>query len=84
MEHLGEDKHAIGNINNFSFSLKKESASCFKNMPFDDSICSKCEILPICGGGCPNERANCAGEERPCPAEKYKINEIISKIYENH
>lgn len=85
MEHLGEDKHAIGNINNFSFSLKKESASCFKNMPFDDPVCSKCEILPICGGGCPNERESCSvkEKERPCPAEKYKINEIISKIYEN-
>ncbi len=83
MEHLGELEHAIGNINNFSFSIRKESVSCFKHMPFDDPVCRECEILPICGGGCPNERANCAGEERPCPAEKYKINEIISTVYEN-
>lgn len=82
MEHLGDAKHVIGNINDFIFSIKKESASCFKNLPFDDAVCVACKILPICGGGCPNERANIVGEERPCPAEKYRINDIVSKLYE--
>ncbi|MSS18185.1 hypothetical protein [Sodaliphilus pleomorphus] len=46
-------------------------------------MCSHCNILPICGGGCPNERAKSKGKERPCPAEKYKINDIITKLYDN-
>ena len=83
MEHLGEAQHVIGNINSMSFSIRKESSSCMRYMPFDDRVCSHCNILPICGGGCPNERAKSKGEERPCPAEKYKINDIITKLYDN-
>lgn len=82
MEHLGEEEFSIGNINDMSYSIRKESASCLKYMPFDDSVCSECEILPICGGGCPNERSNISGVLRPCPAEKYKIKEIVSELYE--
>ena len=82
MEHLGRKNYSIGNIVDFKISLNKQSRLALANSPLTDPICSQCSILPICGGGCPNERENLSGTYRPCPAEKFKLNDIIKNLYE--
>ncbi|MDE6643812.1 MAG: SPASM domain-containing protein [Muribaculaceae bacterium] len=82
LEHLGKDDYSIGNISKFETSRAKQSRLAFANSPLTDPVCSQCSILPICGGGCPNERENLRGPYRPCPAEKFRLNDIIKNLYE--
>lgn len=82
MEHLGITELALGNITDFKMSLPKRGRFSFSKNPLTDKICAQCSILPICGGGCPNERSLCEDNQRPCPAEKYKLSEIILNLYE--
>lgn len=84
MEHLGHKTLSIGNIMDFKISLRKQSRFSFLNNPLTDPICSHCSILPICGGGCPNERNQTVNNQRPCPAEKFKLNDIIRNLYEKY
>ncbi len=81
LEHLGNKNLAIGNIKNLSISILRQSSYALNDLPFDDAICSRCNILPICGGGCPNERKSMNKDERPCPAEKLCLGEILNSLY---
>lgn len=81
LEHLGNRDLAVGNIQDLSISVLKQSSYALNDLPFDDTICSQCNILPICGGGCPNERALKLGNDRPCPAEKFCLDKILYSLY---
>lgn len=84
LEHLGNKDLAIGNILNFSISVLKHASYALNDLPFDDVICSQCNILPICGGGCPNERKLLHSDDRPCPIEKLCLHEILTSLYQKN
>lgn len=50
---MGNRKNAIGDIYAGSFFSTSELSLI---RPLDDSCLSNCNLLPICFGGCPNER----------------------------
>lgn len=53
-------KHAIGNVKN-ELSYLYNTNIIEQYLEFDptlNSICKGCKMLPICMGGCPNERIN--------------------------
>lgn len=81
MEHLGQREFAIGNIQDFKLSITKTSKFALSYDPTTDPVCSICSILPICGGGCPNERTRYSEQDRPCPAEKFRIEQILNNLY---
>lgn len=53
IEHLGDKTKKIGSVNEHSISLPALSKCTFENDPFEDAECKTCNVLPICGGGCP-------------------------------
>lgn len=56
LEHIGNKPKSIGNIKSYHFSISQMAKLALNNEPFNDPECSKCSILPICGGGCPIDR----------------------------
>ena len=58
MELLGHTEKSIGNIVTGEISFSKRADLLFNNNAFDDEECLKCNMFPICGGGCPKDRDN--------------------------
>lgn len=56
LEFLGNPKQSIGNILTGKLSYSKRANLLFYNSAFDDEECIKCNVFPICGGGCPKDR----------------------------
>lgn len=59
-EVIGERKYAIGKINNEGI-IKEVNLSVLNRQlygadPIDDPVCSRCQYLPLCHGGCPIQR----------------------------
>lgn len=79
LEFVGNKSKSIGNINTYSISISKLAKQALKDDPFEDSECKKCSILPICGGGCPNNRELniSGGKKRICPSLKKELLTII-------
>ena len=42
----------------------------------NDKICKVCKFLPICMGGCPDDRVN---REKNCVVHKYTLNSYIKE-----
>lgn len=56
-EHVGEPEYVVGNIKEDGFSNDRLVKKLVLNgHPFGDERCLKCGFLPICSGGCPNNR----------------------------
>lgn len=74
---------AIGNIKNHQISIQKTADYTFQYSPFDDEECKKCAILPICGGGCPIDRAKKHNVLMRCvnPAIKEGITDNLIRLY---
>lgn len=80
----------IGNEDKIIFNLcesKEERTVCFKPLveyicynPFEDEECSKCNLLPLCVGGCFFERN--IVKSPFCYSTKFGINDYILKYYE--
>jgi len=79
LEFIGNKSKSIGNINTFSISISRLANQALKYDPFEDSECRKCSILPICGGGCPNNRELKALGKRDsvCPSIKKELCTIL-------
>lgn len=82
LEFIGNKAKSIGNINSFSISVSKLAKYALKYEPFEDPECQKCSILPICGGGCPNERELKAFGKREsiCPSIKKEFATILENV----
>jgi len=48
------------------------------NDPTEDPVCSKCNILPICMGGCPNDESKKSGDK--CSLYKYTLDKYLNVI----
>lgn len=77
MEHLGDNTKSIGNIITHSYRIQDVANCVFKYSPFDDNDCVNCEILPICGGGCPIDREKKLDKTKICSVVKERIYEIL-------
>lgn len=83
LEFIGNKSKSIGNIKNFSISISKLAEHAFAYDPFEDQECKDCSILPICGGGCPNDRAlKAVGKNISlCPSIKRNLPTIIENMF---
>lgn len=83
LEFLGNKSKSIGNIKKLSISISKMAECALSYDPFEDKECMNCAILPICGGGCPNNRAKKAlGEDISlCPSIKRNLPIIIENMF---
>lgn len=86
LEHLGNEKHRIGNIKNASLSISNIAQTTFECDPFEDDCCLSCNILPICAGGCPIDRIRKKNDSNInyCSAYKTQIENLLPVIYNSY
>ena len=76
LQHLKNKGIFNGDIN---LLINETDTLLFRTIAFDNPQCSKCAILPICGGGCPIDRKNkMLGKlDNLCPYIKTNITNLI-------
>ncbi len=85
IEHIGDISQSVGNINTKKIDNYKFVKAVLCTDPFEDKNCKHCNILPICGGGCPLDRIKRQEEGADinlCPMYKGNIEKIIKRVYE--
>lgn len=84
LEHLGKRKMSIGNITDGKISFGKLADMTFFADPFDDDECRHCAVLPVCGGGCPNDIANCKDRSHKtyCSIYKNYLADMLPVLYD--
>ena len=78
-----EDKHKIGNLldNKFIPNDLATTRNWYNDIRKEDfANCNKCELLPVCGGGCVK---NCYNDETGCPSFKFNISDRLLIDYLN-
>ena len=73
---LGNEKYASGNV--FSGRLVNEISKIYSNPIITDEECNRCNLLPLCQGGC-KYRAYAYGKEHACTTVKGAIRELIRR-----
>ncbi len=79
--HVGNKEHATGNVTEQLDYRRENFTRLFAFDPFGDQMCSECNLLPICMGGCPSHRAdrNLEGTEC-CPSWKHNLEPMLELI----
>jgi uncharacterized protein len=78
-----EDKHKIGNLldNKFIPNDLATTRNWYNDIRKEDfANCNKCELLPVCGGGCVKNWYN---DETGCPSFKFNISDRLLIDYLN-
>ena len=78
-----EDKHKIGNLldKNFIPNDLATTRNWYNDIRKEDfANCNKCELLPVCGGGCVKNWYN---DETGCPSFKFNISDRLLIDYLN-
>ena len=79
---LGNSEMCIGNIKDRVIKNPSiVSRYIIATDPYFDSNCRKCSFLPICGGGCPNERylnLYISQNNNTCTIFKHRLKELIT------
>lgn len=84
LEHLGRKELSVGCIVSGKVSFGKVAGMAFMGDPFDDDECRSCAVLPVCGGGCPNDIASCKDRKHKSYCSMYKdyLSEMLPVLYE--
>ncbi len=81
LNHIGDKSRSLGNIRDSDDYNHPNFTRLFRFDPFHNDKCSKCNILPICLGGCPSRRADReVGAEMMCEAWKHNLPEMLEII----
>lgn len=70
--YMGDPNYKIFNVSAIPSEEKLFTADPY---PFEDKMCTSCEILPICMGTCKWERESCI--DHPCHPLKYTIGDYL-------
>lgn len=82
---VGNQKEAIGNVNDGSFDMVKFSKYLIGADYTLDSKCLQCEFITLCGGGCPLVRMRNKYEKislNHCSPEKTHMEQLMELRYE--
>lgn len=82
---VGNQKEAIGNVNDGSFDMVKFSKYLIGADYTLDSKCLRCEFITLCGGGCPLVRMRNKYEKislNHCCPEKTHMEQLMELRYE--
>lgn len=82
---VGNQKEAIGNVNDGSFDMVKFSKYLIDADYTLDSKCLQCEFITLCGGGCPLVRMRNKYEKislNHCCPEKTHMEQLMELRYE--
>lgn len=78
---VGNVSSAIGNINEVHLDIANyKNGQWITNDPTKHSVCKKCNLLPLCVGGCPHSTIV---QKKPCNCDliKYNIEDVMLTYY---
>jgi len=79
--HAGDKTRSMGNVRQEIDYNRPAFSSLFDFDPFENSNCRRCEILPICMGGCPSRRADRqVPDEEACDSWKYNLKSMLELV----
>ena len=83
LEHLGNPCFRVGNICDGTMSFSRIADMAFMGNPFDDEECRHCNVLPVCGGGCPQDIQRCADHKHKtyCSSHKHYLADMLPYLY---
>lgn len=83
LEHLGRPSLRVGNICKGTMSFAKIAEMAFVGNPFDDEECRRCNVLPVCGGGCPQDITYCTDRTHKtyCSPHKQYLADMLPHLY---
>jgi len=83
MEHLGVPEEAIGSLTDGKLSIHKLAEKMLGNDFLDSEECRNCNILPICGGGCPVDRSKVLKglKKESCSRYKSRFADLLPHYY---
>lgn len=83
MEHLGVPEEAVGSLTDGNLSITKLADKLLGNDFLMATECQSCNILPICGGGCPIDRCKVAKGLRSdsCSMYKSRFEDLLPYYY---
>jgi uncharacterized protein len=73
---LGHEEYSSGNV--FTGRETNEVAKIYANPIIEDDECNKCNLLPLCQGGC-KYRGYMYGKEHACTTTKGAIKELVRR-----
>lgn len=78
---VGNTERSIGNITDSEFDITNwKNGKWITRNPFENETCKKCNLLPICMGGCPHHDT-VLGKKATCDLIKYNIQDVMLKYY---
>lgn len=81
---VGETHRAVGNVlerhNELNEEMYMRNITYIFWSPFDHEECLKCNLLPICMGGCPHNGLK-NGSKPECESWKYNLKEVLKMTY---
>lgn len=79
--HVGDPERSMGNIKNPIDHQHPNFTRLFYFDPFDDERCRDCDILPLCMGGCPAQRADRGLDgDRICQSWRHNLTPMLEII----
>lgn len=83
LEHLGKPSLRVGNVCKGTVSFAKIATMAFYGNPFDDEECRQCNVLPVCGGGCPQDIACCKDRTHKtyCSPHRQYLADMLPHLY---
>lgn len=84
LEHLGRKELSVGSIISGKVSFGRVAGMAFEGDPFDDEECRRCAVLPVCGGGCPNDIVACKDRKHKnyCSIYKNYLADMLPVLYD--
>lgn len=76
---LGHEEYSSGNV--FIGKIKNDISEYYADPYIKDVKCKKCNLLPVCQGGC-KYRAFKYGKEHACTSVKGAVKELIKRAVE--
>lgn len=85
LKDVGDEKEIIGNILSEGRKLQQIAEYCSGYFAFSNDECKKCNVVALCGGGCPNLKYRNAkyGEKHDC-CVPFKNKTILKKYLDIH
>ena len=79
--HVGDAEKSMGNIRNEINYQHSNFMRFFRFEPYADERCSRCEILPVCVGGCPSRRTDRElSSDKMCESWRHNLQPMLEII----
>jgi uncharacterized protein len=79
--YAGDKAKSMGNIRDEINYRHANFMHLFRFEPFNDNTCLVCNLLPVCGGGCPSRRADRdLDKEKLCDSWKHNLQPMLEII----